>query len=450
MRQFSFVGLVLASVLLFSHSSLSQGLPPAVAEPYLRYQAAQEAGDLRAAQAAAGEAYNAAVASGVDRATQGLLAEVYGYLAGENGDHGIAFDVLRTAALIAADTGAPASDRAWRWSLAANAADAFGQTESALSNADAALSALAERPEIDVQDRPIAADMHYLRARILRTRGSVAAAGEAARGAIAAFRADQRDLDGRYGLMFYSLGEAEYAAGRWALAQDHYRMSLALLTVAEASDDTLWNAWSYAEISELLAASTGDELAEQPYASIHAEMGAQYDAAANRLERRDLVEQPGFEDAQLETAPAVLYPASAGEQGGVVVVQFDVDSAGQPQNLNVVFEQPEGLFAAAAVTAISGRAYAAARFDGQVVARPGLVQLVMFAEGEAMVAGSAQSGDERAGSCLLQQPDWRAGAELSRGEDQSCLRGLGETLERGYRGEDSSNRCPNPASCGGQ
>ena len=46
MRKFSFPGLVLASFLLFSQAGPSQGLPPAVAEPYLRYQAALEAGDL--------------------------------------------------------------------------------------------------------------------------------------------------------------------------------------------------------------------------------------------------------------------------------------------------------------------------------------------------------------------------------------------------------------------
>ncbi|MBO6797013.1 energy transducer TonB [Maricaulis sp.] len=449
MRKISFLGLVLASFLLLSQTSLSQGLPPAVAEPYLRYQAAQEAGDLRGAQAAAGEAYNAAIASGVDRATQGLLAEIYGYLASENGDHGIAFDVLRTAARIASETGASASDRAWRWSLVASAADALGQDESALSHADAALSALAERPQIDEQDRPIAADMHYLRAQILRGRGNVAAAGGAARNAIAAFRADQRDLDGRYGLLFYSLGEAEYAAGNWALAQDHYHMSLALLTVAEASDSTLWNAWSYAAIAGFLAASSGDELGEQPYADIDAELSAHYDAAANRLERRDLVEQPGYEDVRLETAPRVSFPASAGEQGGVVVVQFDVDRAGQPQNLNIVFEQPQGVFSDAALTAVRGREYAAARFDGQVVVRPGLVELIMFADGEAMAAGGTAMNGDAAGSCLLQRPDWRDGAQLSRG-DQSCLRGFGETLQRGYRGETASNPCPNPASCGGQ
>ncbi|MBO6730309.1 MAG: energy transducer TonB [Maricaulis sp.] len=450
MRQFSVFGLVVASVLLLSAPGQSQGLPPAVAEPYLRYQQAQEAGDLRAAQAAAGEAYNAAMANGLDRATQGVLAEVYGYLAGQNGDLGIAFDVLRTAARIAVDTGAPASDRAWRWSLAADAAEAFGQGDSALSSADAALSALAERPQIAPQDRPIAADMQYLRMRILRGRGSVAAAGEAADRAVMAFRADQRELDGRYGLMFYSLGEADYAAGRWARAEAHYRMALALLTVADASEDTLWTAWSYAEISGLLAASTGDELLEHPQPDIHAELASHYTAAANRLERRDLVQQPGFQDVELVSAPAVIFPAAAGEAGGMVVVRFDVDRSGQPDNLDIVFEQPGGLFAVSAREAIAQREYAPARFDGQAVARPGLVQLIMFADGVATAAGETQAGDASSGACRLLQSDWRSSAELAQGGDQSCLRGQGDTFQRGYRGEDASNQCPDPSSCGGQ
>jgi len=450
MRQFSVFGLVVASVLLLSAPGQSQGLPPAVAEPYLRYQQAQEAGDLRAAQAAAGEAYNAAMANGLDRATQGVLAEVYGYLAGQNGDLGIAFDVLSTAARIAVDTGAPASDRAWRWSLAADAAEAFGQGDSALSSADAALSALAERPQIAPQDRPIAADMQYLRMRILRGRGSVAAAGEAADGAVMAFRADQRELDGRYGLMFYSLGEADYAAGRWARAQAHYRMALALLTVADASEETLWTAWSYAEISGLLAASTGDDLLEHPQPDIHAELASHYTAAANRLERRDLVQQPGFQDVELVSAPAVIFPATAGEAGGMVVVRFDVDRSGQPDNLDIVFEQPGGLFAVSAREAIAQREYAPARFDGQAVARPGLVQLIMFADGAATAAGVAQAGDASSGACRLLQSDWRSSAELAQGGDQSCLRGQGDTFQRGYRGEDASNQCPDPSGCGGQ
>lgn len=450
MRQFFALGLVVASMLLLSSAGLSQGLPPAVAEPYLRYQQAQEAGDLRAAQAAAGEAYNAAVANGLDRATQGVLAEVYGYLAGQNGDLGIAFDVLRTAARIAVDTGASASDRAWRWSLAADAAEAFGQSDSALSSADAALSALAERPQIDPQDRPIVADMNYLRLRILRARGNVVAAGEAAGRAVMAFRADQRELDGRYGLMFFSLGEADYAAGRWSRAEAHYRMALALLTVAEASQETLWTAWSYAEISGLLAANTGDELPEHPYPDIHSELEPQYTAAANRLERRDLVQQPGFQDVELVSAPAVTFPAAAGEAGGMVVVRFDVDRSGQPDNLEIVFEQPGGVFAVSAREAIAEREYEPARFDGQMVSRPGLVQLIMFADGVATAAGEAQAGDASSGACRLLQSDWRSSAELARGGDQSCLRGQGDTFQRGYRGEDASNQCPDPSGCGGQ
>ena len=265
-----------------------------------------------------------------------------------------------------------------------------------------------------------------------------------------AFRADQRELDGRYGLMFYSLGEADYAAGRWARAQAHYRMALALLTVADASEDTLWTAWSYAEISGLLAASTGDELLEHPQPDIHAELVSHYTAAANRLERRDLVQQPGFQDVELVSAPAIAYPQAAGEEGGVVVVRFDVDRAGQAGNLDIVFEQPQGVFADAALAAMAAREYAPARFDGQVVARPGLVQLIMFADGAATAAGETQTGDASSGACRLLQSDWRSSAELAQGGDQSCLRDQGDTFQRGYRGEDASNQCPDPSGCGGQ
>ncbi len=82
-------------------------------------------------------------------------------------------------------------------------------------------------------------------------------------------------------------------------------------------------------VGALLAASTGDELLEHPQPDIHAELVSHYTAAANRLERRDLVQQPGFQDVELVSAPAIAYPQAAGEEGGVVVVRFDVDRAGQ-------------------------------------------------------------------------------------------------------------------------
>lgn len=431
--------------------ALAQSLPRSVADPYLRYQAAQEAGDLVAAQAAAGEAYNAAVAAGLDRGTIGVLAEIYGFSASQNGDTGIAFDLLRTAAEIADETRASASDRAWRWSLAAEAADAFGQTDLAMVHADASLAALAEFRVLSEADQPIAADMHYLRMRILRARGDIAGAGSAAARALTAYRAAGRELDGQYGLIFYNLGAADYAAERWADARTHYRFAVALLNDAGASEQAVWSAWTFAELSRLLNEDEEGGRDAPSYPDIAAEMDAQNRAAARQLERADYLEIDGFQEAEVEDADEVEFPDQAGNQQGFVLVRFDVDAQGRTENVRAVFQQPRGVFADAATDAISRRVYTPARIGNDAVRREGMLQLVMFADGRATASDYSFSTEEGGpNACTLTGSDWREGAELGRGNARSCLAGQGSIYQRGYRGERESSQCPNPGQCGGQ
>lgn len=450
MRWISVLGVALALVISLTGLASAQGLPQSVAEPYVRYQEAQEAGDLVAAQAAAGEAYNAAIAARIDRATTGVLAEIYGFLASQNGDDGIAFDVLRTAAEIAEETGATASDRAWRWSLAAEAASAFGQSSAAMRNANASLAALAETGTISEADRPIAADMHYLRMRLLRAQGDIPAAGAAATEALAAFRADQREFDGQYGLIFYNLGVADYAAGRWADAHVHYRLAVVLLNAADAPEQSIWSAWAFAELSRVLSNEDGAAGAPHPNAALHAELADQRLAALRRLERYDYLEMDGFQEAVVAQAGEVVFPESAAGQQGFVVVRFDVNAQGRPENLHLVFEQPADVFGTYAIGAIAQRLYTPAQVNGVAIDRSGMLQLVMFADGEATAADYSFSTGDADDSCGFVGSARRETAALNEDADPSCLARQGDLYDAGYRGGIASNRCPNPGQCGGQ
>lgn len=450
MRGLSRLLTVLGLMMGLSLPAWSQGLPQSVAEPYLRYQEAQESGDLAAAQVAAGEAYNAAIAAGLERETIGILAEVYGYLASENGDAGIAYDILREAAEIADETGAPGSDRGWRWSLAANAADGFGQADQALARADRALAALYETGEIAPMDRPIEGDMQVLRMRVFSGRGNVTAAGDAAARALAAFRADNGGPDGQMGLIFYHLGVADYAVGRWPDAFAHFHMAVDLLNAADAPEAVLWRAWAFAEMSRVLASDGDTEAAEPANWALHADMESQHRAAARRLERYDYLEDESFRDASVLQGEPVTFPDAAGEQQGFVLVGFDVSASGQTENVRVLFEQPSAVFGTSAVEAIEARLYAPATIGGGPVTRAGLLQLVMFADGQATAADFSFSTGAAAEGCGFTGSSRRDTAELGGSNDGSCLARQGEIYERGYRGGLASSRCPNPGSCGGQ
>lgn len=377
---------VAACWMMSAGAASGQGLPASVSEPYARYQTAQAAGDTQAAEQAAGEAYRAARAEGLDLNTIGVLAEIYGYLARQNGDGETGAEILTEAAQIADSVEAPAGDRLWRWSLAAFSVRDLGQTETALNYSSHALAAGSDLDAPDNEARDLIAQMRYLRIRLLRASGEMSALGEEVGPAIESYQVAGWPLDARYAVTYSHGAAAAFQFEAYEDAATAYLIASDLLFAEGADPAMVWNARAYSRLAELIAWA-GDETAlDERLAGdvIFQQMAEQHAAATAALECAEVWSRPDFVDAVLEERVSPAYPETVGsdEPQGFVLARFTVRADGSTDAVEIVSEIPGGLFAEAAMDAVSQWRFAPATLEGDPVDRPAMTELLSFMPGQ--------------------------------------------------------------------
>ena len=320
------------------YAAAAQDLPDAVAEAYVAYSEAVEAGDYAAAAEAARTAWRAAEQSGVEPETTAILADNYAQLASALAEYDRAEEAYVAAAERLTQAGTSGELVADTWVLAANAALNAGEYRSAARHADTA-GDLAEG--LDGVDPARRAGVIFLsrsiHANALWLDGRPLGAGMRAAEAMAAAE-DQALAPGpRYGLTAFILGaaraiELDYDEAAFRLTQAVHHME------AEREGLSIWAQYARNQLTaeerlELLARLEAAGLIEE------GEIGGADDRAAH--------ERPeGWIDASPGQRRPPDYPSDAARAGaeGVALIEFSIDERGRTTDVDVVISAPYAVF----------------------------------------------------------------------------------------------------------
>ena len=358
---------ILIAWMCFSATATAQDapLPDDVSNAYIAYERAIEAGDRAAAMAAAETAWRQADAHDIDPELIGVLAANYAELAMTQGESASALRAWLAAAAIAEQVfpeGAP--QRTHRWYMASLSATLAGEGSDARDYAQQAV----QNFERDASRVPayLRAQSHYILARSSVEIGRWARIEDNALAAISAFE------------------EAGIDSGR-TLADSYYLLGLGRFFWRDPEGSVLpfhiaghlFNALGEAQRRETVSLLYWEQLAREDLeddvqADVDAEIAASRFPSQVELEEFPVGNEDAFdEDASPRNRENPDYPYEAALAGveGIILVRYDVDRRGRPQNLEVVAAAPAGMFDEAVLEAISDWRYNPARRGGEAVER---------------------------------------------------------------------------------
>ena len=350
----------------------AQDLPEAVAEAYVAYTEAVEAGDYEAGARSARTAWRAAESGGVDPETTAILADNYAQLASALGEHAGAGEAYETAAELLTEAGAAGELVADTWILAANAALHAGDYRLTMRRADTAGDLAESLDEIDPTRRAgLVFFSRSLHANALWLDGRPLGAGMRAHEAMAAAEGHDLAPNPRYGLTAFILGaahaiELEYDEAAFRLTQAVHHMD------SERQGLSVWAQYVRSQLNaeerlELLARLEAEGLIEQ------GEAGDIDDAAQD--------ERPeGWVDASPRRRQPPDYPSDAERVGaeGVALIEFAIDERGRTTDFEVVIAAPYAVFGEASVEAIERWRYDPATVNGEAVRRHGMLTQIEY------------------------------------------------------------------------
>lgn len=345
----------------------AQHLPDAVAEAYVAYTEAVEAGDYEAAARSARTAWRAAESGGVDAETTAILADNYAQLASALVEHAGAGDAYETAAGLLNQAGAAGELVADTWILAANAALNAGDHRGTIQRADTAGDLAESLDEIDPARRAgLVFFSRSLHANALWLDGRPRGAGMRAAEAMAAAEGHDLAPNPRYGLTAFILGAAnaleldfDAAAFRFAEALEYME--------SERRGLSIWAQYARSRLDE---DERLDLLARLDAAGL-IDPGDEEDAGAP-----DEVDRPdGWIDAEPIRRRPPEYPFNVRQAGaeGLALIEFTIDERGRTRDIEVVISVPFSDFGAAAVEAVEDWRYTPASVNGDAVRRDGLI-----------------------------------------------------------------------------
>lgn len=365
---FALVALALCAV----GTAQAQGLPDAIAQPYLAYNEAMEAREYAAAREAALQAWRAAEAVDHDAETTAILADNYAQLASAFGEHEAARDAYRSAAELLEGTDMPAGVVAETWVLAARSALAAGDNRDAMRCADTA-GDLAENAEaMDARARAeLIFSSRSVQAHAQWRNGQIGLAALRAGEAMEA--ADGFDLtdNSSYGLMAFILGADSSMAGDQEEAA--FRLTEAYYYLAEQRSALRY--WADYVRGQLDEEGRRAVLQRINMANFPDLAPAQDEEDADPLPSLEEAAANEDRDAQPQRRRPPTYPPDAARVGadGVAVVRFDVDETGRTLNAEVVISLPYREFGEAALEAVERWRYEPAMSDGQPRMREGVI-----------------------------------------------------------------------------
>lgn len=350
-----------------SWSANAQGLPDAIATPYVAYTEAVEAEDYERAREAALQAWRAAEDLDFDGATTAILAGNYAELAA---DPEAALDAYERSAELYRENGG--SD----FEVIQALVNASGQ---ALSIPDYAKSAsladsagdLAERSKTltaEERERSIFLARAY-QAHGQWRRGRLFSAAQRAREAMDAAVSFDARQSGHYGLLAFYRGVVasltrDGVEGAFRLTEAYAYLPNPELALRR------WADYARESLSEVERVSLLERLAEA-------------DIPLRDLDEEDVAASPfrvGFEDGveRVDARPLrrrePIYPVDAARAGaeGLALVSFDITPEGRTENIEVLYSIPFSLFGEASVEAIESWSYEPATEDGIPVRREGV------------------------------------------------------------------------------
>lgn len=363
-------------------------MPDEVASLYVAYQQAEQSGDLAATLEAADAVYRAARRARVDDVTLGALAENLGYYASASQDFERAYDAWREAAEYSEDAEEGALVGGYRWHQAAQAAFANSDIVDAARCSRRATQHLQSDPSIREQQTAFYGDAHFVNAAANFQLGQYARMVEPAQAAIDAFVETGREADIVYARAHYYRGLGALVEMNYEDTAVHMHIAGDIFQLADASEEEEEYVRGVGSVAYLLA----DNPNSPEVRDLH--RGEEFDPRDFEDRVRERLEQSQFHLATMEPEASPLttlpegaeramrvefepprYPRRAARQWmeGVAIVEFDVDTQGQPTNVRTRFALPSGYFEEAAEEAVSRARYAPATLNGEAIEHPGLV-----------------------------------------------------------------------------
>lgn len=367
-----------AALVLAGTPALAQGLPERIAEPYLAYTRAQEAGDLEAAYDAARRAWRAAERLDYDLETTGILADNFAEAARRVGRYEEAAEGFERSAEIQQRLDGDPLLIAETWNLAASAALSADEDQLAYSYGDRAGDLMEASEGLDPQRR---AYQHFngraFQAHSLFSQGRVDAAAGRAREALAVLEEAGLALPATAAMLAFYRGVEAQMHERQRDAAYWLSAAYALMARSGRHDQVRTGLKHWADYArgrlnpdermELISRLREDDLIVDPeaLASDETSSGAETDAS----------EGDNVTDAYPLERPAPPYPRELAnaELDGVAVLQFSVDERGRVVDPEVLFSIPYAEFGEAAIDAVDRWRYEPKRVDGEPVRRDGVV-----------------------------------------------------------------------------
>lgn len=358
-----------------------QDLPQAVTDPYLRYEAAAAAGEIEVAADAAREAWEAGSREQIDPAVLVVLADNAAQYASVAGRHRQAREAYESVVEIQRRTGASAEELAQTQRLIAQTALAENDFRAAQRLLREPLNTLRGL------DTPLARAERARSRAVLATAywrdGKLDQAGRTARDALEVYRADglePREDAGQ--LAFYSGVDSVYDQD-YEDAAYWFGIAIARLAGTPGWNELEivlcgWSAYARQSLDASQRRRLLDRLSRTEFADSASRIECDYErgslAAAYPLAER--IQDP----VPIARGPAEFpdVALSAGV-GGLVLLRYDVNELGRPENIEIIYVVPHPVFAEAAREAVQSWVFEPGRVDGEVVRTQGMVTMVEFA-----------------------------------------------------------------------
>lgn len=362
--------------------ALAQGLPDSVAEPYVAYQAAMEAGDEAAAIDPAYRAWQAAEDVGIDAETTGLLADNYAALASAAGQHAQAAAAFARSAEMLEDVEGGTLLTAQTWRLAAEQYIRAEDETRSRRMADRALAILDRLPQTAE-----AAAERYRTETVLAyanyERGRLSLAAPHARNAIAALEAvgPVSNMDTANMAFFAGLGAA--IAGEGPETAYYFSLASYMYAAAGADLDTrriaeAWARYGRSNLSEEERVELFRRLRATPYRPPECERPEDCDLSVGS--GLDFPPEVNAVDARPLQRQEPRYPLRMAELGlqGVALIMFSVDEEGRPYDIEAIYSVPHPEFGEVSVAAVERWRYTPLLVDGVPTPREGIVTQFVF------------------------------------------------------------------------
>ena len=372
-----FVGLI--SGLALSAYAFAQDLPASVTEPYAHFLRAVNAGDDEAAAQAAQAALSAAQSASVDAGTLAVFAENAAVYAVQTDDLKRGMELYAQSAELHETAGSEPLIIAARWRFAAEAAYRAGEDNKARRFGDAA------GDRLEQMDGSAERDYELSRARGVQAQaawrqGDVRTGGARAKESFEAW--SQTGLDYRLDHAAFAFYAGVSEAVERADANAAYWFSAAHWTFCglDFEGDTVriahaWLGYARRELSEIERARLSDRITAAGFDQPSYPSDCVGDGHSRRGEAR-----PWDIDARPIERRAPSYPrqAQGARLDGIVLVEFDIDAAGQAEDIEVLYSVPHSIFGEAAARAVRRWRYEPATRDGAAVRRPDMIAQFRF------------------------------------------------------------------------